>query len=150
MAVLTQNRVFENLSFRASVIAYLKACVLYVAHQGQWSKVMDDFIRWSLQYDLWCKMKFFGEAIENIECGEQQARRKGPQNLLELLPDTFTREEAGQMRVRQGIRRGSLQAMLDNWRHRNYIEVVGEPRPDDMASQRFTKTDTYRKTHPQG
>ena len=63
---------------------------------------------------------------------------------------TFTREEAGQMRVRQGIRRGSLQAMLDNWRHRNYIEVVGEPRPDDMASQRFTKTDTYRKTHPQG
>ena len=149
-ARLSESRVYENLSFRANVIAFLKACILYVAHGERWERSIEDFIRWSLQYDLWCKMKFFGEAIENIECGEQQARRKGPQNLLELLPDTFTREEAGQMRVRQGIRRGSLQAMLDNWRHRNYIEVVGEPRPDDMASQRFTKTDTYRKTHPQG
>ena len=149
-ARLSESRVYENLSFRANVIAFLKACILYVAHGERWERSIEDFIRWSLQYDLWCKMKFFGEAIENIECGEQQAHRKGPQNLLELLPDTFTREEAGQMRVRQGIRRGSLQAMLDNWRHRNYIEVVGEPRPDDMASQRFTKTDTYRKTHPQG
>ena len=144
MAVLTQNRVFENLSFRASVIAYLKACVLYVAHQGQWSKAMDDFIRWSLQYDLWCKMQFFGDAIAQADEVIMETRKPGPKNLLDLLPDTFTREEADQVRQRQGIKTGSTQSMLDNWKYRKYIEPLGD-RTGDLNRQQFVKTETYLK-----
>ena len=99
-ARLSESRVYENLSFRANVIAFLKACILSVAHGEKWDRTMEDFVRWSLQYDMWCKMKFFGEAIENQECGGRSTVRKGPQNLLSLLPDTFTREEAAQMRQR--------------------------------------------------
>ena len=148
-ARLSESRVYENLSFRANVIAYLKAMVLYVAQGGVWDRVTEDFIRWSLRYDMWCKMRFFGNAIEQMENETEQKQHKGPKNLLDLLPDTFTREEASQMRQRQGIRRGSLQVMLDNWRHRGYIEVVGEERPDDMNRQLFTKTQTYLDTHRQ-
>ncbi|MBR5204092.1 MAG: VirE protein [Bacteroidaceae bacterium] len=148
-ARLSESRVFENLSFRANVIAFLKACVLYVAHGEKWDKTMEDFVRWSLQYDLWCKMKFFGEAIESQEESFSVAKKSGPKNLLDLLPMQFTREEAQQMRQRQGIRRGSVQTMLDNWRKRDYIVVVGEARPENMARQTFTKTETYLKTHPQ-
>ena len=149
-ARLSESRVYENLSFRANVIAYLKAMVLYVAQGGVWDKVTEDFIRWSLQYDMWCKMRFFGNAIEQMENETEQKQHRGPKNLLDLLPDTFSREEAGQMRQRQGIRRGSLQVMLDNWRHRGYIEVKGEERPDDMNRQLFVKTQTYLGTHRQG
>ena len=148
-ARLSESRVYENLSFRANVIAYLKAMVLYVAQGGVWDRVTEDFIRWSLRYDMWCKMRFFGNAIEQMENETEQKQHKGPKNLLDLLPDTFTREEASQMRQRQGIRRGSLQVMLDNWRHRGYIEVVGKERPDDMNRQLFTKTQTYLGTHRQ-
>ena len=98
---------------------------------------------------MWCKILFFGEAIENQECNAQEGTRKGPQNLLELLPDAFTREEAGRLRQRMGIRRGSAQMMLDNWRKRGYIVVKGELRPDDMARQLFSKTEEYLKKHPQ-
>ena len=93
-ARLSQSRVYENLSFRANVIAYLKAMVLYVAHGGVWDKTMEDFVRWSLKYDMWCKMRFFGEAIEEVENYGARERRRGPQNLLDLLPDIFTRDEA--------------------------------------------------------
>ena len=148
-ARLSESRVFENLSFRANVIAFLKACVLYVAHGEKWDKTMEDFVRWSLQYDLWCKMKFFGEAIESQEESFSVAKKSGPKNLLDLLPMQFTREEAQQMRQRQGIRRGSVQTMLDNWRKRDYIVVVGEARPENMARQTFAKTETYLKSHPQ-
>ena len=148
-ARLSQSRVYENLSFRANVIAYLKAMVLFVAQGGVWDKVTEDFIRWSLRYDLWCKMQFFGEAIEAQEEMASGTPKRGPQNLLDLLPKVFSREEAHQMRQRQGIRRGSLQVMLDNWKHRGYIEVVGELRPDDMSRQLFTKTEAYLKDHPQ-
>ena len=148
-ARLSESRVYENLSFRANVIAYLKAMVLYVAQGGVWDRVTEDFIRWSLRYDMWCKMRFFGNAIEQMENETEQKQHKGPKNLLDLLPDTFTREEASQMRQRQGIRRGSLQVMLDNWRHRGSIEVQGEERPDDMNRQLFTKTQTYLDTHRQ-
>ena len=148
-ARLSESRVFENLSFRANVIAFLKACVLYVAHGEKWDKTMEDFVRWSLQYDLWCKMKFFDEAIESQEESFSVAKKSGPKNLLDLLPMEFTREEAQQMRHRQGIRRGSVQVMLDNWRKRGYIVVVGEPRPENMARQTFAKTEAYLKNHPQ-
>ena len=145
---LSQNRVFENLSFRANVIAFLKAMVLYVASGEKWDKTMEEFIRWSLQYDLWCKMQFFGEAIEAQEDTGSVTKRRGPQNLLDLLPMVFTREEANLMRQRQNIRRGSVKMMLDNWRKRKYIEPYGE-QPDDIARQQFIKTETYLKDHPE-
>ena len=142
-AQLSQNRVYENLSFRANVIAYLKAMVLFVAQGGVWDKVTEDFIRWSLRYDLWCKMQFFGEAIERVETtGAGEVKRRGPQNLLDLLPDVFTRDEAMQMRIRQGIVHGNLTNMLSTWKKRKYIEPVGDT--DTVGGvQRFAKTDNY-------
>ena len=148
-ARLSESRVYENLSFRANVIAYLKACILYVAHGEKWDKTMEDFIRWSLKYDLWCKMNFFGEAIENQEESATMTKKTGPKNLLDLLPLEFTREEARTMRKCQGIRRGNVQMMLDNWRKRGHIVVIGELRPKDISSQLFAKTDAYLKDHPQ-
>ena len=149
-ARLSQSRVYENLSFRANVIAFLKAMVLYVAHGEKWDKSMEDFVRWSLQYDMYYKMKFFGNAIEAQEEGGQKLPTKGPQNLLDQLPEIFTREEAGQMRQRLGIRNGSLRQMLGNWTHRNYIEPYGEEVPkSEIQRQRYIKTEEYLKKHPQ-
>ena len=149
-ARLSQSRVYENLSFRANVIAFLKAMVLYVAHGEQWDKTIEDFVRWSLQYDLWCKMQFFGEAIEDEENSGERSARKGPQNLLDLLPEVFTREEAGLLRQRQGIRTGSLTYMLSNWKKRGYIAVYGDVMPQqEVARQRYVKTEMYLKEHPQ-
>ena len=146
MAVLMQSRVFENLSFRANVIAFLKACVLFVAHGYQWNKTMADFIRWSLQYDLWCKMHFFGADIAQAEeAGITTVGKKpGPKNLLDLLPDTFTREEAHLMRQRQGITTGTTQTMLDNWKYRKHIVLTGE-KETDRDRQQYTKTEVYLK-----
>ena len=144
-ARLSQSRVYENLSFRANVIAYLKAMVLFVAQGGVWDKVTEDFIRWSLRYDLWCKMKFFGEAIEEVEFAGKRERKRGPQNLLDLLPDIFTRDEAQQMRNRQGIVGDGLNAMLITWKTRRYIEPYGEEQPDDPGRQQFIKTPEYLK-----
>ena len=144
-ARLSQSRVYENLSFRANVIAYLKAMVLYVAHGGVWDKTMEDFVRWSLKYDMWCKMRFFGEAIEEVENYGARERRRGPQNLLDLLPDIFTRDEAQQMRHRKGITSGSLSAMLSTWKTRKYIEPYGEEQPSEPGRQLFKKTATYLK-----
>jgi len=111
---------------------------------------MEDFIRWSLQYDLWCKMKFFGDAIEAQEESGMKLPTKGPQNLLDQLPEVFTRAEAGQMRQRMGVRSGSLRQMLGNWTHRGYIELYGEELPkQDVDRQRYIKTETYLRKHPQ-
>jgi hypothetical protein len=150
-ARLSESRVYENLSYRANVIAFLKACILYVAHGEKWDKTMEDFIRWSLAYDMWCKMHFFGQAIEDQECGsEVKSVRPGPRNLLDLLPEVFTREEAGQLRTRQGIRHGTLKAMISNWKKRGYIEVYGDVLPQkEVARQRYIKTESYLKDHPQ-
>ena len=147
-AQLSQSRVYENLSFRANVIAYLKAMVLYVAHGGVWDKTMEDFVRWSLQYDMWCKMQFFGEAIEEVEYGAAETKHRGPRNLLDLLPEVFTYEEAGMMRNRQGIRRGTLSKMIYNWKERGYIEPH-EDSPEEATLRKFRKTAAYLKKHPQ-
>ena len=145
-ARLSQSRVYENLSFRANVIAYLKAMVLFVAHGGVWDKTMEEFIRWSLKYDMWCKMKFFGEAIEEVENLGMREKKRGPQNLLDLLPDIFTRDEAGQMRKRYGIIGGSLSSMLSTWKNRKYIEIYGEEKSkNECGSQQYIKTATYLK-----
>ena len=149
-ARLSQSRVYENLSFRANVIAFLKAMVLYVAHGEKWDKTMEDFVRWSLQYDLWCKMNFFGEAIEALEESVFEKRTKGPQNLLDQLPEVFTREEANNLRQRLRVRGGSLRHMLGNWRSRGYIEIYGEELPkSELNNQRYIKTEEYLKKHPQ-
>ena len=148
---LSQSRVYENLSYRANVIAYLKAMVLFVASGGKWDKTVENFIRWSLQYDLWCKMQFFGKDIEDEEEGGNGRPARGPQNLLGQLPDIFTREEAGQMRQRLGVRGGSLRQMLNNWKSRGYIDYYGEVMPRNHTDrQRYIKTEEYHRTHPQG
>ncbi len=148
---LSQSRVYENLSYRANVIAYLKAMVLFVASGGKWDKTVENFIRWSLQYDLWCKMRFFGQDIEMAESAHYaSASKRGPQNLLDLLPNVFTREEVQLLRQKLGMERGSLKAMLSAWRQRGYIELYGEEMPhSELNQQRYEKTDFYlrNKSH---
>ncbi|MEE0985018.1 MAG: BT4734/BF3469 family protein [Bacteroidaceae bacterium] len=143
---LSQSRVYENLSFRANVIAYLKAMVLFVASGGKWDKTVENFIRWSLQYDLWCKMRFFGQDIELAESAHYASTSKtGPKNLLDFLPDIFTREEAHLLRQKKGMERGSLSAMLGMWRKRGYIELHGEEMPQsEQMRQRYAKTQWYK------
>ncbi|MBQ8274694.1 MAG: VirE protein [Bacteroidaceae bacterium] len=142
---LSQSRVYENLSFRANVIAYLKAMVLFVASGGKWDKTVENFIRWSLQYDLWCKMRFFGQDIELAESAMNISKRNGPRNLLDFLPDIFTREEAHLLRQKKGLERGSLSAMLGMWRKRGYIELHGEEMPQsEQMRQRYAKTQWYK------
>ena len=147
-ARLSESRVYENLSFRANVIAFLKACILYVAHGEKWDKTMEEFVRWSLRYDMWCKMQFFGGAIEAQEEAVSVVKKRGPKNLLDLLPEVFTREEANLMRQRQGICRGNVKMMLENWKKRGYIEPYGA-KPENIGQQRYIKTEAYLREHPQ-
>jgi len=118
---LNQSRTYENFSFRGNVIAYLKACVLYVANDYKWDKTCDDFIRWSLNYDLWCKMQFFGDAIEQANNAAERTGTRGPRNLLELLPDTFTLDDAKRVRRQQGMGTEKTVSMLRNWVNRGYV-----------------------------
>ena len=120
-ARLSQSRVYENLSFRANVIAWLKGCLLYVANGCKWTRDIEDFVRWSLQYDMWCKMRFFGEDIENAD-KVQELPRKGPRNLLELLPDEFTIQDAINVRRQQGMNAKGYAPMIRMWKNRHYIE----------------------------
>lgn len=120
---LSQSRVYENLSFRATVIAWLKACVLYVAGGQKWDKTIEEFARWSLEYDLWCKMEFFGADIERAMKKEepQEKTRSGRMNLLKLLPDEFTLTDAVHMRQKLGMDAGGTHNMLRQWAYRHYI-----------------------------
>ena len=143
-ARLSQSRVFENLSFRANVIAYLKACTLYVANGMKWDKSIDEFVRWSLRYDLWCKMKFFGRMIEDAETVTEFAtRRPGPQNLLDFLPDEFTYDDAGEMRRQRQVTTGTLPVMLNNWKTRGFIEMVDGSGNLPKGMRRYRKTQEY-------
>jgi len=121
-ARLSQSRVYENLSFRANVIAYLKACLLYICNDYKWSREIEEFVRWSLQYDMYCKMTFFGEAIENANRStEEQTGRRGPRNLLKLLPDEFTVHDADLIRQANGMDTRGTRNMLSQWVHRGYL-----------------------------
>ena len=120
-ARLSQDETYWNLSHRAIVIAWLKACVLYVANGCQWEKQIEDFTRWSLQYDLWCKMQFFGEDIEKANQEGERIGTRGPQNMLELLPDEFTLEDAKQVRIRCGKDAKKALSMVRNWVNRKYV-----------------------------
>ena len=145
-ARLSQSRVYENLSFRANVIAFLKAMVLFVAQGGVWDKVSENFIRWSFKYDMWCKMHFFGQEIEDLEYSEPQSTKPGPQNLLDLLPEIFTRDEAQRIRKREGVTNGNLGNMLATWKKRGYIALYGEKMSRKWAGdQQYIKTELYLK-----
>ena len=139
-ARLSQSDTYWNLSHRACVIAWLKACVLYVANGGKWEKCIEDFIRWSLNYDLWCKMQFFGADIERATHGEDsRIGTRGPRNLLELLPDEFTIEDAKRVRQQQGLNAGQKETarMVSNWKSRGYINQIS-----DIS---FQKSEKYRR-----
>ena len=125
-ARLSQDRTFENLSFRANVIAYLKACVLYVANGCKWEPEIDEFIRWSEQYDLYCKMRFFGDMIAKENNYAEKSSKRGPQNLLQLLPDVFTVQQLLAIRVEHGLDAKGTQVMIRQWLHRNYIERASQ------------------------
>ena len=120
-ARLSQDRTFENLSFRANVIAYLKACVLYVANGCKWEPEIDEFIRWSEQYDLYCKMRFFGDMIAKENFMAQRSSKRGPQNLLQILPDNFTAAQLLAIRLEHGLDAKGTDMMIRQWLHRNYI-----------------------------
>ena len=120
-ARLSQDRTFENLSFRANVIAYLKACVLYVANGCKWEPEIDEFIRWSEQYDLYCKMRFFGDMIAKENYTAEKSSKRGPQNLLQILPDSFTAAQLLAIRLEHGLDAKGTDMMIRQWLHRNYI-----------------------------
>lgn len=125
-ATLSQSRVYENLSFRANVIAYLKACVLYVANGEKWDKTIEEFVRWSYHYDMWCKMEFFGAAIEEAmnENVYGTSSKHGPQNLLTLLPDEFTLDDVIRARQMAGLDVKGTKQMLYQWVYRHYLTVL--------------------------
>ena len=136
-ARLSQNEVYWNLSHRACVIAWLKACVLYVANGQKWEKTIEDFVRWSLNYDLWCKMQFFAEDIEKVTNGDgARIGSRGPRNLLELLPDVFTLDDAKRVRQQQGMTTEKTGNMISTWKKRHYVV--------QMADGSFQKSDSYK------
>lgn len=140
-ARLSQSRIYENLSFRANVIAYLKACVLYVANGRKWDKTMEDFVRWSLKYDLWCKMEFFGADIEEASRGGISTEKHipGRRNLLELLPDEFTPADATRVRLAEGMDAAGTDAMLRQWKCRGYITIMTNVTNDKSDNKTYYK-----------
>ena len=129
---LSQDRVYENLSFRANVIAYLKACVLYVANGCKWEPEIDEFIRWSERYDLYCKMRFFGDAIKRANDTGEKSSKRGPSNMLMQLPDEFTYQQVMDLRVAHGMGTKGTNKMLRNWRSRSYIQYKD---PDSVTQK---------------
>ena len=117
----SQNRIFENFSFRANVIAYLKACVLYVANGYRWEPEIDDFIRWSERYDLYCKMRFFGDMIAKEASTAEKSSKRGPENILQLLPDVFTEPQLEAIRLEHGLKAQGCKNVIKQWIYRKYI-----------------------------
>nr|WP_287856208.1 hypothetical protein [Prevotella sp.] len=137
---LSQDRVYENLSFRANVIAYLKACVLYVANGCKWEPEIDEFIRWSERYDLYCKMRFFGDAIKRANDTGEKSSKRGPSNMLMQLPDEFTYQQVIDLRVANGMSQKGTSKMLGNWKDRHYIRAKeNDPVPQFLSSSVFIK-----------
>ena len=149
-ARLSQNYVFENLSFRANVIAYLKACVLYVANGMKWEKSIEDFVRWSERYDLWCKLKLFGQMIYEADNEQAKTDREfvsGPKNLLRMLPDEFTLEDYLKLRRQQGFegddRKRAMNA-INQWVHRGYVaRLTMVPPSMGVAAEQVDDNDNY-------
>ena len=139
---LSQNRVYENLSFRANVIGYLKACVLYVANGYQWEPEIEDFIRWSERYDLYCKMRFFGDAIKKAELECDQESKRGPASILGFLPEEFNYQQVEALRVEHKMSAKGTMKMLNNWLFRGYIKVK-----EKDSNTQLLKYSVFIKTH---
>ena len=123
---VTQNRIYENFTFRANVIAYLKACVLYVANGCRWEPEIENFIRWSERYDLWCKMRFFEEDIQKANNVGEHSNKRGPSNLLQSLPDTFTEQQVVEARAALGLSEEGTAHLLSTWVYRKYVKRGSE------------------------
>ena len=134
----SQNRIFENFSFRANVIAYLKACVLYVANGYRWEPEMDDFIRWSERYDLYCKMRFFGDMIARENSAGEKSSKRGPENLLQLLPDIFTMPQLDAIRMEHGLNAKGTKNVIKQWIYRGYIERISPPNEDGKSGYGYS------------
>ena len=139
---LSQDRVYENLSFRANVIGYLKACVLYVANGYQWEPEIEDFIRWSERYDLYCKMRFFGDAIKKAEQECDQESKRGPASILGFLPEEFNYQQVETLRVEHKMSAKGTMKMLNNWLFRGYIKVK-----ENDSNTQLLKYSVFIKTH---
>ena len=139
---LSQDRVYENLSFRANVIGYLKACVLYVANGYQWEPEIEDFIRWSERYDLYCKMRFFGDAIKKAEQECDQESKRGPASILGFLPEEFNYQQVEALRVKHKMSAKGTMKMLNNWLFRGYIKVK-----EKDSNTQLLKYSVFIKTH---
>ena len=139
---LSQDRVYENLSFRANVIGYLKACVLYVANGYQWEPEIEDFIRWSERYDLYCKMRFFGDAIKKAELECDQESKRGPASILGFLPEEFNYQQVEALRVEHKMSAKGTMKMLNNWLFRGYIKVK-----EKDSNTQLLKYSVFIKTH---
>ena len=139
---LSQDRVYENLSFRANVIGYLKACVLYVANGYQWESEIEDFIRWSERYDLYCKMRFFGDAIKKAEQECDQESKRGPASILGFLPEEFNYQQVEALRVEHKMSAKGTMKMLNNWLFRGYIKVK-----ENDSNTQLLKYSVFIKTH---
>ena len=139
---LSQDRVYENLSFRANVIGYLKACVLYVANGYQWEPEIEDFIRWSERYDLYCKMRFFGDAIKKAELECDQESKRGPASILGFLPEKFNYQQVEALRVEHKMSAKGTMKMLNNWLFRGYIKVK-----EKDSNTQLLKYSVFIKTH---
>ena len=142
---LSQDRVYENLSFRANVIGYLKACVLYVANGYQWEPEIEDFIRWSERYDLYCKMRFFGDAIKKAEQECNQESKRGPASILGFLPEEFNYQQVEALRVEHKMSAKGTMKMLNNWLFRGYIKVK-----EKDSNTQLLKYSVFIKTHSKG
>ena len=139
---LSQDRVYENLSFRANVIGYLKACVLYVANGYNWEPEIADFIRWSERYDLYCKMRFFGDAIKKAEIEGEQESKRGPSSILGLLPEEFNYQQVEALRAEYKMKANGTMKMLNNWLYRGYIKVK-----ENDSNTQLLKYSVFIKTH---
>ena len=139
---LSQDRVYENLSFRANVIGYLKACVLYVANGYKWEPEIADFIRWSERYDLYCKMRFFGDAIKKAEIEGEQESKRGPSSILGLLPEEFNYQQVEALRAEYKMKANGTMKMLNNWIYRGYIKVK-----ENDSNTQLLKYSVFIKTH---
>ena len=139
---LSQDRVYENLSFRANVIGYLKACVLYVANGYQWEPEIENFIRWSERYDLYCKMRFFGDAIKKAEQECDQESKRGPASILGFLPEEFNYQQVEALRVEHKMSAKGTMKMLNNWLFRGYIKVK-----ENDSNTQLLKYSVFIKTH---
>ena len=140
---IMQNRIYENFTFRANVIAYLKACVLYVANGYRWEEEIEDFIRWSERYDLWCKMRFFEEDIRNSANRGEHSNKRGPSNLLQALPDMFTEQQVVDARNALGLPKEGTAHLLATWVYRKYIRR-GSNDSHNNSYHSFTKL-KYRR-----